>query len=501
MHLVSTQSPAPNDRVTGDTNQIIARYGRKQFPQTTNGCGLFTYKPITNKGTYLLCHVHLKVPSEASIIRTYADLDAEVAAFFKGHYKLLLLIGRPGLGKTEAMKKYLAQKPGLGHLISGKAAPLACYKDCYDFIHRLLIFNDSEVLWKSDNGKTLMRSLTEHQQEKTLQWLSTTKQLGHCPTSFTSHSNAAFVMNRFVGSGDPFYAAILDRGQVLYFDPPPHDIHGYVAAWFHDQEVFDYIGQHLHHVLNLSARAYNLTAEKKEAQRDWKRFFKDRYCSPGSKLWLVQKLENEPKYKEVEDRVNEFIRQGGKCRKTYFNYKKKLNQNGQLRIAPPPHIGCKGKKPAQLDRMALIAQAEAAKALPATCDDGDKADKPKALPKNNRSTSEEKKPARKKDAQATKNKSATPLPAKSPKKPLKPVVPNDDDLEEEPLDVEATVIKKAVGKKKPKAKKAVRGKAVNKRPPAANRRKRRDDSHQDAETVAADIPYLLTLYTPAKCKV
>jgi len=88
-----------------------------------------------------------EVPPEAVPIRTYADLDAETAAFFADHYELLILIGKPGLGKTEAMRKYLKLHPGIGHLITGKATPLASYKECYDYIHRLLIFNDAEVLW------------------------------------------------------------------------------------------------------------------------------------------------------------------------------------------------------------------------------------------------------------------------------------------------------------------------------------------------------------------
>ncbi len=379
-----------------------------------------------------------EVPSEATIIRTYADLDAEVGAFFHEHYDLLILIGKPGLGKTQAMLKYLADTPGIGHLITGKATPLACYKECYDYIHRLLIFNDAEVLWNSDNGKTLMRALTEHQHEKTLQWLSSSKQLDNYPTSFKTTSRAAFVMNRFVSSGDPFHAAIMDRGQLLYFDPTPAEIHRYVAEWFHDQEVFDFIAQHLHHVVGLSARAYNLTAQKKAARRDWKRFFKDRYLNASSKLWLVQKLVNDHKFKTTEDRINEFIALEGGCKKTYYNYKAELEKNGQLRLGTVPVIKCKGKAPVKVDRKSLIAEVELAKAGTSNDDDDDHDATPRPA---------KKKPAKKKDAQATTKKTATTLSAKTAKKPVKPVLPDDDDLEEEPLDVAATVIKKAVTKK------------------------------------------------------
>jgi hypothetical protein len=437
-----------------------------------------------------------EVPSEATVIRTYADLDAETAAFFGDKYELLIVIGRPGLGKTEAMKKYLALTPGIGHLISGKASALEAYKECHTYVHRLLIFNDAEVLWNNDNGKTLMRALTEHVHEKTLQWLTSSKLLGTCPPRFTTTSRSAFVMNRFVSSGDPFYAAILDRGQLLYFDPVPLEIHTYVAEWFHDQEVHDFVGQHLHHVVNLSARAYNLTAEKKAAGRDWKRFFKDRYCNASSEMWLVQKLVNDQSFATQADRIKEFIAQTGKCKKTYYNYRDKLAWNGQLRFTAAPVIQCQGEPPKKFDRLGLIKQHEAAQATPATGDDDEQ-------------------DATAKDKKDTRGKSKHKTPAK-PATPKKSVL-DDADLEEEPLDVPETkpvAKKKASGKKpvakkkagkntsgtRPKAKKVARGRATERRRPSGKQRKRKDDSQRSACT-AADIPHFLTLYTPAKCKV
>jgi len=445
-----------------------------------------------------------EVPSEALTIRTYAQLDAETAAFFGDHYKLFILIGRPGLGKTEAMLKYLALNPAKSHLITGKTTPLGAYKECYDYRHRLLIFNDAEVLWASDNGKTLMRALTEHHAEKMLQWLSSSKNLDHYPPSFKTTSKSVFVMNRFVSSNDPFYAAILDRGHLVYFDPPPAEIHQYCAKWFHDQEVFDFIAQHLHRVVGLTARAYNLTAEKKAAGLDWQQFFTTRFCDPGSKLWLVQKLVDDPKYPTVEDKIQEFIALEGGCKKTYYNYKAELEKNGQLRVAPPPQVECEGTAPPEVDRMALIADLEAAKAQPAPADS----------PKDD---STEKKSDGKKAAQSRRKKPAEPPATKTP---LKVVAPEDDDLPEEPLDMPVkppTKATKKSAKKKPAAKQKAGKKADVKRPkvqkpvrrkttdrrPTGDKTKRRRPPQSDACT-AADairIPHLLTHYTPAKCKV
>jgi hypothetical protein len=299
-----------------------------------------------------------------------------------------------------------------------------------------------------------MRALTEHQTEKVVMWLSTSRQLGNYPTSFKTTSKSAFVMNRFVSSKDPFYAAILDRGHLLYFDPPPVEIHTYVATWFHDQEVFDFIGSHLHHVVGLTARAYNLTAEKKAAGLDWKAFFISRYCDDSLKLWLVQKLVNDPSFATMEDRIKEFIAQDGGCRRTFFNYRDELERNGQLTIVPPARIKCKGKAPIKVDRMALIAQVQAA---------------------------------------ASTTTATPPAATGTNPPPLKVVGLDDDDLPDEPLPPKKDKAKskgKKPAKKTPESKKPVRGKAQRRRTP-----------RPDACTASDNARHLIALCTTAECKV
>ena len=93
-------------------------------------------------------------------------------------------------------------------------------------------------------------------------------------------------------TSDHFYDAILDRRHVYYFDPPALDRHRYVATWFHDQEIHDFVGAHLHLVNDLTARTYNLLDQKKRPRHDWKQYFFDRFCH-GSVLQVVQQLEND----------------------------------------------------------------------------------------------------------------------------------------------------------------------------------------------------------------
>ncbi len=296
------------------------------------------------------------IPPGAVILRSYADLAAEADAFFGDHYDELIIVGPPGLGKSETFRARCKKHPERCRYLEGNTKPLATYMEVYWHIHKFLILDDAEGLLASDNGKHLVRQLTQHALNKYIQWLSTAKDLERngVPTHFTTTSKCAFLMNRFVASSsDGFMEAILDRGHVFYFDPPVPERHKYVATWFHDQEIHDFVGAHLHMVGNLTARTYNLLSQKKCAGHDWKKYFFDRFCD-DSVLQTVQKLENDSAYKTVEERVKEFTRRELGSRRTYFNYKNELLSTGQLILKPVKPMAVKGTPPESFDRDELL---------------------------------------------------------------------------------------------------------------------------------------------------
>ena len=299
-----------------------------------------------------------QIPRDAVILRTYAELAAEADAFFGDYYDELLVVGSAGIGKSEMFKQRIRRHPDRCHYIEGNTKPLATYMECWRHLHKLIVFDDAEGLWRSDNGKHLMRQLTQHSISKYIQWLSTVKELewNGIPNHFTTASKCAFLMNRFVAStNDHFYEAILDRGHVFYFDPPALERHKYVASWFHDQEIHDYVGAHLHLINNLTARTYNLLDQKKRAGHDWQQYFMDRFCH-DTLLQMVQQLENDDSHKSVEDRVRKFVGRGLGCRRTYFNYKDELSASGQLKIESVKPIHVLGTSPAPFNRDELLSQ-------------------------------------------------------------------------------------------------------------------------------------------------
>jgi hypothetical protein len=218
-----------------------------------------------------------KIPSVAEVVRTYAEYEEHVAAFFQGLYYLLIVVGAPGLAKSCSFETRLGET---SHLIRGWTAPLQAFIETYWHRNKLLVFDDAEVLWKRPGGRVLLRSLCEFKPKKLLQWLSTTRELAKAkvPQSFLTSSKVAIVANRFLFGDSEEQEAILDRAHVVYFDPSPVEVHAKVGDWFYCQEIYDYIGERLHLLSNISARLYIKAWERKKAGGDWRRLIEETYC-------------------------------------------------------------------------------------------------------------------------------------------------------------------------------------------------------------------------------
>ena len=109
---------------------------------------------------------------------------------------------------------------------------------------------------------------------------------GH-PDIVSYHEQMSLICNKLTPSQLEKFAAIIDRGHLVYFDPPPIEIHNETAKWFWDQEIYDYIGDRLDLVKDLSARTYTKAYERKEAGSDWKKWI-DTVCCHDATMRLVK---------------------------------------------------------------------------------------------------------------------------------------------------------------------------------------------------------------------
>jgi hypothetical protein len=103
--------------------------------------------------------------------------------------------------------------------------------------------------------------------------------------------------------------ALEDRSRLFLFAPPPVAVHEQMAQeeWFYDDEIYDFIGQHLYWIKHefdpkkpgvkakgkgLSVRLYVKAQEAKEAGEDWRQFVLSQHIdNPADEAFLVDEAD------------------------------------------------------------------------------------------------------------------------------------------------------------------------------------------------------------------
>ncbi len=78
-------------------------------------------------------------PPGALIVRTYGELDQFVEAFAEGLLNLLLIIGRPGVQKSRAVKAAVGRR---ACWIDGSATAFGLYGQLYQYRDRPVVIDD-----------------------------------------------------------------------------------------------------------------------------------------------------------------------------------------------------------------------------------------------------------------------------------------------------------------------------------------------------------------------
>ena len=260
-------------------------------------------------------------PQGALVVRTYGELDQFVEAFAEGLLNLLLIIGRPGVQKSRAVKAAVGER---ACWIDGSATAFGLYGQLYRQRDRPVVIDDVDGLYADRAAVRLLKCLCQTEPRKRLGWHSAaTARYGQgIPSSFETTSRVAILANE-LRALNVNVSAVLDRGHVLVFDPSAREVHLRTAGWFWDQEIFDFIGRSLHLTDPLAMRDYALAWELKRAAMDWKNWLLGRWGMTGTRR-LVAKLKADPSLRTERERVRAFIEQEGGCRATYYNHAKRL---------------------------------------------------------------------------------------------------------------------------------------------------------------------------------
>ena len=279
------------------------------------------------------------VPDGAIRIATYDGLDRYVRAFAAGAFNLLVLVGAPGLQKSRVVRDALPD----ACWIEGHATALGIYMRLWERRDDDVIIDDVDSIYADRAAVRLLKGLCQTERRKAIAWESDAPALRRegIPRRFTTAGRVLIIANAW-RTLNVHVAALEDRGHLLHFDPAPAEIHARTAAWFWDQEVFDWLGAHLHLIERPSLRLYRAAWELKQAGMDWRGELLSRWLS-GPRL-LAARLRSDPSFAAEEDRARAFTERGGGCRATYYNHAKRLRP-----AAEPPRIALSSPPPSPSD--------------------------------------------------------------------------------------------------------------------------------------------------------
>lgn len=122
-------------------------------------------------------------------------------------------------------------------------------------------------------------------------------------------------------------ATLQDRGHVLMFQPNAAEVHRNAGTWFDDPEICAWFAANLHRVRESSLRHYVRAREFKAAGMDWTEVLAAENENPRARL--AAEVLASAAYGRMAERVKAFIEQGGGCRATFFNYRRRFGNESQ----------------------------------------------------------------------------------------------------------------------------------------------------------------------------
>ena len=110
---------------------------------------------------------------------------------------------------------------------------------------------------------------------------------------------------------------------MLLFEPSAAEVHAKVGTWFNDPEIYAWFAANLHRVREPSLRHYVRAKELKAAGMDWTEVLAAE--AENKRARLAAELLASAVHGTTAERVKAFVVQGGGCRATFFNYRRRLD--------------------------------------------------------------------------------------------------------------------------------------------------------------------------------
>jgi hypothetical protein len=271
-------------------------------------------------------------PHKVLHLTTYERLEEYLTAFAQGHFHLLILVGAGGLAKSRSVRAVL---DGKACWIEGNATPFGMYVKLYRHRDQFVVIDDVDALYADRSGVRLLKCLCQTEEAKSVAWHTDARSLERLgvPREFTTKSRVVIISNDWK-TLNKNVAALQDRGHVVLFQPSAAEVHAQAGKWFEDREIYQWFATNLHRVREPSLRHYVRAKELKAAGMDWTEVLADEAENPRARL--AAELLASVTHSSTAARVKAFVEQGGGCRATFFNYRRKLGGGNKPSDKPSP---------------------------------------------------------------------------------------------------------------------------------------------------------------------
>jgi hypothetical protein len=143
----------------------------------------------------------IPMPEDAIVVANYHDLDRYLCKFADGSLDIVLLLGKPGIGKTESVKQALGiddSRHGRTLYVEGHAQPFGLYQELWHHRDSPVVLDDLDRLYANPDCVRILKPLCNMRRAKRISWLSNAvAAVPELPTEFTTTSNVMLIANEW----------------------------------------------------------------------------------------------------------------------------------------------------------------------------------------------------------------------------------------------------------------------------------------------------------------
>jgi hypothetical protein len=277
-------------------------------------------------------------PEHCTELTTYSGLQWFAEGWTRRSLGNLILVGSPGIGKTETIRKVAGKTP---LLIEGMGSGVHVYQQVHEWVivqqnDGAIILDDADPIFCTLAGQTFMKELMLDKANRPVSWGTDYRKLSqnNIPTQFRMSNPVCIILNRWKTFNEHL-TAVENRGSLLYANFSPEEVHNYVGTWFLTTRpsglVYDFVARFLPLIRQPNIREFyeeplkNLLTEynlgRANPEGNWQRMIMKKLVKPKE---LESALLFCDDYPSNAARAKAFEQMGLGCKRTFYRHVKKL---------------------------------------------------------------------------------------------------------------------------------------------------------------------------------